>query len=371
VATVAPDGIVTGVSPGRATITASSFGMSGSVELVVLDPTPRQNRELTYTRNSVFSELHRIGLDGAGDITLTDNLREFGYHHWSPDGDRLAVSYYQRAGEGSAPLYTMNPDGSDPRELLVDSVYRPRWSPDGSRLVFQRGIPGRIHMINADGTGLRELTTIGGYQQAPEWSPDGRRIGFRTDTFLPDRHSVTCGDFWLADVDGSHLERVDLPINLCYHEWSPDGKLIAFDSGQSPDFDGVWLMNSDGTNVRPFTSNCSAEGVCTGPRGYRRPRWSPDAKRLVYGSYGSTSFEVGGDPLRIHVSDIAQAQVLDFSIGSAVAEGAEWSPDGTLLAYSTRIDPDLLPTLVVSQPDGTGQTPVLSDQPVSGLAWRR
>jgi hypothetical protein len=132
VATVAPNGVVTGVSPGRATITASSFGLSGSVELVVLDPTSRQNRELTYARYSAFSELHRIGLDGTGEMTLTDIEREFGSHHWSPGGDRLAVTYYPLAGEGTAPLYTMNADGSDQRELQRDSVYRPRWSPDGS-----------------------------------------------------------------------------------------------------------------------------------------------------------------------------------------------------------------------------------------------
>jgi Tol biopolymer transport system component len=372
VAMVAPDGIVTGVSPGRATIMASSFGNSGSVELVVLDPTPRPNRELTYTRYSAFSELHRIGVDGTGDETLTDIEREFGSHQWSPDGNRLAVTYYPLAGEGTAPLYTMNADGSDQRELQRDSVYRPRWSPDGSRLVFERGVwPGRIYVINADGTGLRELTTVEGNQRAPEWSPDGRRIGFRADTFPPDRHSTTCGDFWLVDADGSHAENVDLPTNVCYHEWSPDGKLIAFDSGQNPEFDGIWLINSDGTNPRPFTSNCSMEGFCSGPRGYRQPRWSPDGKRLAYASWSLTSFEVEGDPFRIHVSNIAQTQMIDFPVGSATGYGAEWSPDGTLLAYAIRAEPVLLPTLVVSQPDGSGQVPVVTTQPAGGLTWRR
>jgi Tol biopolymer transport system component len=372
VATVAPNGVVTGVSPGRATITASSFGLSGSVELVVLDPTSRQNRELTYARYSAFSELHRIGLDGTGEMTLTDIEREFGSHHWSPGGDRLAVTYYPLAGEGTAPLYTMNADGSDQRELQRDSVYRPRWSPDGSRLVFERGVwPGRIYVINADGTGLRELTTVEGNQRAPEWSPDGRRIGFRTDTFLPERHSTTGGDFWLVDPDGTHLEKVDLPISVFYHEWSPDGKLIAFDSGQSPDFDGIWLINSDGTNPRPFTSNCSMEGFCSGPRGYRQPRWSPDAKRLAYASWSLTSYEVEGDPYRVHVSDIAQTQMIDFPVGSALSYGAEWSPDGTLLAYSTRAEPVLLSTLVVSQPDGSGRVPVVSNQAIGVPTWRR
>ncbi len=372
VATVAPDGVVTGVSPGRATITAASFGASSGVELVVLDPTPRPNRELTYTRFSLSSELHRIGGDGTDDIRLTETGRELGYHHWSPRGDRLAISYYPVAGEGTAALYTVNADGSDPRQLVPDSVYQPRWSPDGSQLAFEVGaFPGRIHVINADGTGLRELTTVEGNQRAPEWSPDGRRIGFRADTFHTDRVSTTCGDFWLVDADGSHAEKVDLPINVCFNQWSPDGKLIALDTGSSPDFDGIWLLNGDGTNPRPLTANCTNEGVCSGPRGYRGARWSPDAKRLAYASYGATSFEVNGDPIRLHVLDIGQNQTIEFSVGSAVDYGAEWSPDGALIAYNVRVEPSLTPTLVVSRPDGTGRVPILTGFFAGRPNWRR
>ncbi len=372
VATVAPDGVVTGVSPGRAIITAASFGASSGVELVVLDPTSRPNRELTYARFSLSSELHRIGGDGSGDIMLTETGRELGYHHWSPRGDRLAISYYPVGGVGDAALYIVNADGSDPRQLVPDSVYQPRWSPDGSQLAFEVGaFPGRIHVINADGTGLRELTTVEGNQRAPEWSPDGRRIGFRADTFPPDRVSTTCGDFWLVDADGSNAEKVDLPINVCFNQWSPDGKLIALDTGSSPDFDGIWLLNGDGTNPRPLTANCSDDGVCSGPRGYRGARWSPDAKRLAYASYGSTSFEVNGDPFRMHVLNIAQGQVMEFPVGSAVAYGAEWSPDGTLLAYNIRVEPFLTPTLVVSRPDGTDRVPILTGFFAGNPTWRR
>ena len=180
VAMVSTDGIVTGVSPGRATITASREAGSGGVELVVLDPAPRPARELTYVRFSATDELRRIGADGGGAIPLSDTERSVGHYDWSPLGDRLAISYYPWFGEGVAALFVENADGSDPRELLPDSVYRPAWSPDGERIAVERGTPGQIQLLNADGTNLHPLVTLfSGSQQHPKWSPDGRRISFR------------------------------------------------------------------------------------------------------------------------------------------------------------------------------------------------
>ena len=143
VAMVSTDGIVTGVSPGRATITASREAGSGGVELVVLDPAPRPARELTYVRFSATDELRRIGADGGGAIPLSDTERSVGHYDWSPLGDRLAISYYPWFGEGVAALFVENADGSDPRELLPDSVYRPAWSPDGERIAVEQGAQAR------------------------------------------------------------------------------------------------------------------------------------------------------------------------------------------------------------------------------------
>ena len=131
-------------------------------------------------------------------------------------------------------------------------------------------------------------------------------------------------------------------------------------------------MNSDGSTLRPFSPNCASAGVCGGTRGYRYPRWSPDGTRLAYVSHSSTSFSLGGDPLRVHVSDLARTEVVEFSTGAAVAEGVDWSPDGSKLTFATRVHPqDAVPTIVISQPDGTGQVPVLGSEFVGEPTWRR
>jgi Tol biopolymer transport system component len=61
-------------------------------------------------------------------------------------------------------------------------AYRhPVLSPDGRKIVFASEIDdasGEIYVMNADGTGLRRLTTSPGMDGNPSWSPDGRRIAF-------------------------------------------------------------------------------------------------------------------------------------------------------------------------------------------------
>jgi len=357
VATVAPDGIVTGVSPGRATITASSIGLSGSVELVVLEPRLRPNREISY-RITDSQNLRRIGSDGDGDIQLTDPAYVVNGYDWSPSGDRIVLSYFGDGG-GKSGLYTMNADGSDARELLPDAGLGPRWSPDGRSIALIRGSPAELYTINGDGSGLRQLTQMGVGLWNHEWSPDGRRIGV---------HREFCrGEFWILDYPGTHEQLVPLPTRTCQHAWSPDGKLIALLSGEAGNTWGIWLVNSDGTNPRPISPNCTLQGVCGGDRNYFWPRWSPDGRRLAFVSYVE-----GASPLMAHIFDLDQGTTTEFVVTGEVFDATvEWSPDGTRLAFSGR-HASGWGAVVVSGVDGSGQVLLTPDGVNSdGPVWRR
>ena len=57
------------------------------------------------------------------------------------------------------------------------------WSPDGQKILFQRRAKGKnweIFVINADGSGQRNLTRNRSHDIDAAWSPDGRSIVFRT-----------------------------------------------------------------------------------------------------------------------------------------------------------------------------------------------
>ena len=60
----------------------------------------------------------------------------------------------------------------------------PAWSPDGRRLAFASGAPGRagrIEIMRADGS-RRRAVTAGARDATPAWSPDGTRLAFTRET---------------------------------------------------------------------------------------------------------------------------------------------------------------------------------------------
>src|SRR5215213_10072635 len=88
---------------------------------------------------------------------------------WSHDGKRLAWSY-------RGDLWTIRADGTDERQLATGASL-PSWSPDDTRLVFEREeARGQhaVYRVDGAGRGLRRLAAGSG----PVWSPDGTRIAF-------------------------------------------------------------------------------------------------------------------------------------------------------------------------------------------------
>jgi TolB protein len=125
----------------------------------------------------------------------------------------------------------------------------PRFSPDGTRLVFASDRSGALALwtMNTDGTGLRRITRNALHSALPEWSPDGTRIVFA------DNFCATCGlsDIWIVNADGSGLRRI---LEGFHNEldpvFSPDGRWIAFSSGDVDILDRIWLIRPDGTGLR-------------------------------------------------------------------------------------------------------------------------
>lgn len=112
----------------------------------------------------------------------------------------------------------MNADGASAK-LLADSAAQPRFSPDGRRIVFDRG--GEIWTMNADGSGQTKLTQAPEPDLAPVWSRDGSRIAFL--------RGASRYQLYLMNADGSGQQHL-APSTAAEldPDWSPNGTRIAF-----------------------------------------------------------------------------------------------------------------------------------------------
>jgi Tol biopolymer transport system component len=148
---------------------------------------------------------------------------------FSPDGTQIA--YFDGMGDWGNSLRVKNADGSDVRALIdqefghVDDL---AWSQDGSRLAFDEKYGG-IWIVGVDGSGLTEVVPQG---DAPRWSPTGSRLVFQS-----------AGGIWVIHADGSGLRQV-APVGR-EPVWSPNGSRIAY-----LDESSLYVADLDGTHVR-------------------------------------------------------------------------------------------------------------------------
>ena len=135
---------------------------------------------------------------------------------------------------------------------------------------------GGLLVTLAFGIGGRLLDLIEGAPRPPEvagtptWSPDGRMIAFNSLS-----HDGLGGyDVYVMNADGSDRRR--LTRGAGFHAWSPEGRKIAF-SGRRDGNVGVYVMNADGSGERRLTRN---------PAGETALAWSPDGRKLAFDSNG-------------------------------------------------------------------------------------
>ena len=140
-------------------------------------------------------EIFVVGVDGRGRQNLTRTAATESELALSPDGRRIA---YRRSEHQRFQIWVMNVDGSDQRRLTSggDWEFGPQWSPDGRRLAYQVwdysgctptsgsgcAVPD-VWTVDADGSGQRKVLD-NAFQ--PRWSPDGSKLLFQRYEANPD-----------------------------------------------------------------------------------------------------------------------------------------------------------------------------------------
>ncbi len=194
-----------------------------------IDPSPDGGR-LAYGHrsNSTTSNIFVVNTDGTNLIQLTDSPEGVIVccPSWSPNGDRLAFAIQDSRQGVQHSLWTMNADGSGEVELAEVPLREIAWSPDGDKIAFECRIPGTtqsahldICVINTDGTNLESLTHFESSQEAwnPSWSPDGKQIAFEVWTV---RSAGDEKQIYVINADGTGLTQLTFEGNNCCPAWS-------------------------------------------------------------------------------------------------------------------------------------------------------
>ena len=289
---------------------------------------------------------------------------------FSPDGSELAVD---ASLAGPRRLWVTDARGRNPKQVTSDASeaaahLRPRWSPDGRRLVFQRLERTRfdIQVVELASQAVTPLTNDVTLDIQPVFAPSGRHVYFssprggglniwrvpvgadgRPDGRLEQITTGAGQDVEAAfSADGTQLafailrQNADLwrlplapdgvkpsgpPERLVSStredsrgDWSPDGRTIAFNSDRAGDMN-IWLRSlADGTE----------RALTTGPGGDFQPRFSPDGRNVVFFSSRSGSADIWS-------ADAATGALAQLTRGAATDANPCYSPDGARIAYQS------------------------------------
>jgi Tol biopolymer transport system component len=209
---------------------------------------------------------------------------------WSPNGRWIVYDVWRDASEDNARIVKIRPDGTHRTYLDASCTTGcisddfPAWSPDGTRIVFHRGLGtrpldytlGALFTMSTDGTHVRQVTqrhadptvTHRFSDEDPAWSPNGRRLVFQR-VARDNLHAI-----FTVRLDGTHLRRLTpWKLDAASPDWSPRGGWIAFRTRESSETKGdLGLVRPDGESLHLITSGKGKWGLLA---------FSPDGLSIV------------------------------------------------------------------------------------------
>lgn len=215
-------------------------------------------------------------------------------------------------------IFVMGANGNDRINITnyaSAADYEPKWSPDGTMILFtsERNGNSEIYLMNGDGSGQVRLTENPGYDFNPSWSPDGTKIAYTSDRCL----DMNCSaGIFVTSLDSGDITRlVTLSCGGCYGSpaWSPDGTKIAYvDRGD------IYTINNDGSDQRNITSYPGAEDFS--------PAWSPNGSKIAFVSRRN------GNP-EIYIMNADGTEQTNITNSPSVERNPDYSPDGTKIIF--------------------------------------
>lgn len=261
-------------------------------------------------------------------------------------GTNGRIAYSRFAGR-HADIVSANPNGTGVVKLTSTPAdtydFNPDWSPDGTKVAFQRDrdsdsscgqacVQG-IYTVKPDGSQVARLTPDdpGIYSADPSYSPNGMRIAFERCIGPIVNDTCTYEGLFVMSADGSNtiqitFENLTSPFQDGEVQWSPDGTHFVFQRFRFSDSStAVFTVRIDGTDFRRLTP-WQLDG--------EHPDWSPDGNLIVFESYGDGAPPgISTNVFTVRPDGSHLEQVTHNDGGALNATNPAWSPDGKKIVF--------------------------------------